>query len=265
MLAALRSARYDSDRARGGHLAFLIDQEVVAWAYHDPTTGRHEALYAAKGTTVPALDKLPALPREVTFVALPEWSALVPESALTPGSEPAHLSLLHGQLPSGMLRDEPIDQLGARCIFMHDDQAEQAVLERYPAARPIALRTLLVRTALRMGRDRTVLTMHAADKRLDITLVETGRLRLSNTFPIVGAVDMLYYVLLVLERTGHDPHATHVRYGGLGFTDDMRTLLERYLPLAAPAMLRVHPTLEGLDLRTPEHWAALLEQAACAS
>ncbi|MBK6542900.1 MAG: DUF3822 family protein [Flavobacteriales bacterium] len=259
-----RSASYDQDLL-GLHLGILIRPNGMGWCANEPVTGHCLMLVHGEGDELPAADLLPERPASVSFTAVPELSTLVPESALAPGTEAAHLALVHGHLPTGLLRDEPIATLGARCVYLHDEAMEHGVLERFPAARSVALRNLLVRSALEQGKRRTTLVAHRVEKRFDVALADASGLRLSNAFHAATGTDALYYILFALDQLGLAPNAVQALWAGPGWTAADLDLLRRYLPLAAPVIARGNKVLGDLDVETPEHWFALLEQAACAS
>ena len=135
-------------------------------------TGRLMALYADKGDGLPQDERLPVHPSTVSFTALPETSTLVPESALVPGTELRHLKLVHGKVPTGLLRDEPVEAIGAHCIYLHDETAERSLTGRYPQARPVPMRSLLIRLGLEGNGWQLVL--YRTRQRMDLVLVDAG-------------------------------------------------------------------------------------------
>ncbi|MCB9169807.1 MAG: DUF3822 family protein [Flavobacteriales bacterium] len=265
MEAAHRSVHYDRGRERTYHLGILVTSGSTSWCAYDPVQGRCAALFSAKGHRLPAEEQFPEHPTGVSFTAAPELSTLVPESALAIGKEKEHLALVHGPLPTGLLRDEPMDALGARCVYLHDEAAERVVLDRFPGARPMALRSLLVDRALHRGRERTTLLLHRAEKRLDIAVGRSGGLLLSNAFHATNGTDVLYYVLFVLEQLQLPLDQVNVLAGGTDWTMDDLQLLRGYLPHIDPAYSRGAPLLATLDIEAPERWSALLDQVVCAS
>ncbi|MCB0791359.1 MAG: DUF3822 family protein [Flavobacteriales bacterium] len=265
MEATYRSVDYDRGRERTYHLSILVTPTGTGWCVHEQARSRCVALASTKGQVLPQLDLLPSHPMSISFVAAPELSTLVPESALAMGAEKDHLALVHGPLPTGLLRDEPVDLLGARCVYLHDEAAERIVLDRYPGARPIALRTLMVHGVLERSRNGTTLLLHRSGKRLDIALGRNGKLLLSNAFHATNGTDMLYYVLFVLERSQLPLADVTVLAGGTDLTADDMQLMRGYLPRAYPTFEPGEPTIAGLDIEAPERWSALLDQAACAS
>ena len=140
MNAAYRTNAYDPAKERAWHLSVWMSPGWNAWCVHDKATGACVALQADKGDALPTEALLPKRPLSVSFTALPEISTLVPESALVPGSEMRFLKMVHGALPTGLLRDEPIGALGARCVYLHDEQAEHRLMMKYPNARSIPRR-----------------------------------------------------------------------------------------------------------------------------
>lgn len=256
--------RYDRG-ATGLHLAIVVHPDGLAWSAHDRADGRCLCLAQGRGTTWPAEERLPLEPAAVSFCALPELSTLVPESTLRPGTEAGHLSLVHGPLPTGLLRDEPVEDLGARCVYLHDEGMEHRVLERFPAAQAVALRSLLVRGALACGRQGAAVVAHRVGKRMDVAVADAQGLKLSNAYHCTTGTDALYYLLHLLDALRLEPAAVAVRWGGPAWAGADLELLKRYLPTAAPVLTSADPMLAGLETAAPETWWALLEQAGCAS
>lgn len=260
-----RSNAYDARKERAWHVSALLSPEANAWCVHDTVSGACVALISGGPGDLPGSASLPVRPASVTFTALPEISTLIPESALAPGSEMAHLRSVHGHVPTGLLRDEPIGALGARCIYLHDEEAEHRLMSRFPSARPLPLQAVLVQTAIARSSERTTLLLHRGAKRLDLVLAHRQHLLLSNTFHAVDAEDALYYTLFVLERCGYAPADVRVLTGGTHFTETEEALLARYLPDLAPCITKDHPSIQGIGIERPAHWAGLLLQFACAS
>ncbi|MBK9699351.1 MAG: DUF3822 family protein [Flavobacteriales bacterium] len=256
--------RYDRE-ATGLHLGIVVHPDGLAWSVHDRADGRCLVLAQGRGATWPAEEHLPRHPASVSFCAMPELSTLVPESTLRPGTEAGHLSLVHGPLPTGLLRDEPVEDLGARCVYLHDEGMEHQVLERFPAARAIALRSLLVRAVLTLGRQGPALVAHRVGKRMDVALADAGGLKLSNAYHCATGTDALFYLLHLMDALHLAPADAAVHWCGPGWAAPDTDLLRRYLPTAAPALSGTDAMLVGLDAPSPEAWWALLEQAACAS
>lgn len=265
MLVDHHSASYDPGRERAWHLSVWMAPDLNAWCVHDRDTGTVVALHADKGERLPAEDALPKRPASVSFTALPEISTLVPESALTPGSEVQHLKMVHGTLPTGLLRDEPIGVLGARCVYLHDEQAEHRLLTRFPHARPLPLQAILVQGALARSGKEALVWMHRSAQRLDLAIAQDKRLLLSNTFHAVGAEDLLYYALFALEQCGLAPQNTLLLGSGTHLAATEEALLARYFPRLTPMPAPDDGPIAGLRIAAPHRWAALLEQFACAS
>jgi hypothetical protein len=260
---SLRSPRYDPALERAWHLSILTGQQVTACAVHAIDDGSVVALIWGIGQQPLLSPDVPRHPGTVSFVSLPEWSTLVPDGALAPGTEAEHLSLVHGGLPSGALRDEPVRSLGATCIYVHDDRDERAVLERFPHARALPMQGIMVRCAKALGADRPAIVLHRGADRLDLAIVDHGKLLLSNTYPARSAQDVLYFTLLALDRSGLSPLEVELHYGGAFLSDAERDLIARYVE-------KCHACCK-VDIGTaPEallayRWMAALEQFACVS
>jgi hypothetical protein len=265
MRTSVEHTAYDPSRDRTWHLSIWAGGSLTGWAVHDLETGRCMAMHVAPGEDLPAADRLPERPARTTFVALPEISTLVPESALTPGTELQHLRLVHGSLPTGLLRDEPLGPLGARCIYLHDEAAEHRLLKRFPAARSLPLQGLMVRNALRHASDGPVLLVHRTAQRVDLALARIGTVELTNAFHAVNGEDVLYYALFALDRCGLKPGEVTVVIGGTHLTEAETALLNDYLPLVNAMPQRGDSVVNGLALDAPERFAGLLDQFACAS
>lgn len=247
---------YDPARERAYHLAILTGGGISAWVVHDKADGSPLALAWAPGKEALSDTQLPHAPASVSFIAQPEWSTLVPDGALEPGNEAAHLALVHGRTPHGDLRDEPIAAVGATCIYTQDTDATRAVLQRYPHARPMAMQALLVRGALARSKEGPVVLVHRGAERTDVAVADEGRLLLSNSFPVHTAHDLLYFVLNAAERTGVIPAQATILPCGTHITADECRLLERYFARTG--------TLTGMaDLPSSGRWMAALEQFAC--
>jgi len=260
-----RSSRYDPAGERAWHLSILNGHGTAACAVHDVRDGAPVALFWGEAHTVFSDPDLPLHPVSVSFVSLPEWSTLVPDGALEPGSEANHLALVHGGLPNGALRDEPVRSLGATCIYVHDDREEHAVLQRFPSARALPMQGLMVRAAKALGADRAVVVLHRDADRMDVAVVDRGRLLLSNSYPTRSAHDVLYFTLLAMERTGQSPATVELRYGGTRLSDAERDLLMRYVQHCAPSVPPVIEDERGASAPDPQRWMAALEQFACVS
>lgn len=261
MIAAHQTERYEPARERTWHLSVLLSPDLQAWCVHDRSDGLVVALHADKGEVLPKESQLPARPASVSFVALPVISTLVPENALVPGSEMAHLRMVHGHVPTGLLRDEPINSLGARCVYLHDEQAEHKLMSRFPNARPLPLQAVLVQAALSRSHApaRAAVVLHRAQKRLDLVIAKDGRLLLSNTFHAVNGEDLLYYTLFAVEQCGLRPAGTELLLGGTHLQANETEVLQRYFPHTAPL------TTSSTPPEQPERWSALIEQFACVS
>lgn len=260
---SLRSPRYDPAQERAWHLSILTGQQVTACAVHAIEDGNVVALIWGIGQQPLMAAELPRHPVTVSFVSLPEWSTLVPDGALSPGTEAEHLSLVHGGLPSGALRDEPVRSLGATCIYVHDDRDERAVLERFPHARALPMQGIMVRTAKALGADSSAIVLHRGADRLDLAIVDQGRLLLSNTYPARSAQDVLYFTLLALERTGLSPLEVGLHYGGAYLSNAERDLIARYVKQCSACSKVDIGSAPDADMA--HRWMAALEQFACVS
>ncbi len=258
-----KASRYEPAQARAYHLSLLTGLGLSGWAAHETNTGKPVALGWAGGNDA-LLDKmLPQHPVSISFVSLPEWSTLVPDGALAPGTEAKHLALVHGGMPTGAMRDEPIRSLGATCIYVHNDLAERAVLDKFPNARPLAMQSLMIRSTLaRCGTDPIAL-IHRATDQLAITIAWKHKVLLTNTFPAKTAHDMLYYILLAVEQTGYTAADVALRFGGTHLNNGERELLLSYFKDCTPAGTPLWPGFIE-DEKAPVHrWFAVLEQFAC--
>ncbi len=258
-----RASRYEPAQARTYHLSLLTGQGLSAWAVHETNTSKPVALGWAGGNDALIDKQLPAHPASISFVSLPEWSTLVPDGALAPGTEAKHLALVHGGLPNGAMRDEPVRSLGATCIYVHNDLAERAVLDRFPNARPLAMQSVMVRSALaRCGTDPIVL-MHRSADQLGISIAWKHKILLSNSFPAKTAHDMLYYTILAVEQTGYKPSDVALRFGGTHLNNGERELLSRYFKDSTPAGTPLWPGFIETEIAPVHRWFAALEQFAC--
>lgn len=256
--------RYSPARERAWHLSILIDESQCAWCAHDLATGEAVALHWSEGLTALDADALPEHPAATSFVTLPEWSTLVPESAMAPGTEAQHLRLVHGGLPTGAMRSESVESLGAFCVYLHDDEIERSVLNRFPSARPVPMQSLMARGALARSAEGPVLLIHRGHDRLDCAIADRGQLQLSATYPARSSQDALYYALLAANGGGHAPANLRLLYGGTHLTQHEQDLLRRYFAQTAAAITpwNGHSAEPGT---APHRWLALLEQFACAS
>jgi hypothetical protein len=252
-------------KERAWHLSLLCAPGMNAWCVHDAETGACVALATGENAATPEAHRMPPRPASVSFTVMPEISTLVPEGVLAGGNEAAHLALVHGTLPGGTLRDEPIDALNARCIYLHDEAAERRVLKEHPAARPVSLRNVLVGSALARSVGGPTLLLHRADQRCDVVIADGTRVLLANSFFAPAATDVLYFALFAAERAGVAPTTCALLYGGWSRTTEESDLLTRYFQRCTPAIEATDRNIAGLGLPAPEHWLALIEQAACAS
>ncbi|MCB0764574.1 MAG: hypothetical protein KDB84_07720, partial [Flavobacteriales bacterium] len=90
------SHRFEPTRQGAYHVGILLTEGVSAWTAHDVNDGRPAALGWHMGHGALEDPRMPTHPASVSFVTLPEWSTLVPDAALVPGSEVRHLELVHG-------------------------------------------------------------------------------------------------------------------------------------------------------------------------
>lgn len=260
---SLLSPRYDPAVERAWHLSILTGQGITACAVHSMDDGKPVALFWGRGKSLLEAKDLPRHPVSVSFVSLPEWSTMVPDGALEPGTGARHLALVHGGLPTGALREEPVRSIGATCIYVHDDREEQAVLKQFPNARALPLQGLMVRTAKALGADRKVILVLRGAERLHVAVVDNGTLLLSNSFAARSAHDVLYFTLMALERTGISPMEVELRYGGAYLSKADLDMLGRYVKECLPSY-----TLEfdsGEEKALAYRWLAALEQFSCVS
>ncbi|MBP7409754.1 MAG: DUF3822 family protein [Flavobacteriales bacterium] len=258
------AAHYDAGRERAWHLSILVGPEVQAWVAHAMESGEPVALGWSNDSSALDVAELPAHPGTVSFVTLPEWSALVPEGALEPGSEARHLSLVHGGLPTGALRDELVASLGATCIYVHDDEAERNVLDRFPNARPVPMQGLMVRAVLARCNEGPTVLLHRSHQSLEVAIASGGRVLLSNTFPARTSQDLLYFTLLAVEGSGLKPTEVQLHHSGTHLTSHERDLLHRYFTNERTAVRTLNE--QGANDPMEMHrWLALMEQFACVS
>ena len=258
--------KYDAAKEHAWHLSCWVAPGLRSWCVHEKSTGRLMALVSGIGENMPLEQRMPVKPVSVSFTAMPELSTLVPESALVPGTEMRHLKLVHGTVPTGLLRDEPIGTLGARCIYLHDEMAERSLLERFPNARSLPLHGTLVSHALSHSPFGAVAVLHRSATRLDLVVAERGKLLLSNTFHATVAEDLLYYTLFALEQCGLSPDDVEVRAGGTHLTPGEEHLLEKYfLKGPVPTTGPKDPALVDLQVPNAHHWTGLIDQFPCAS
>lgn len=257
------AARYQPSQERAWHLSVLVAGDLRAWSVTAIDDGSTVAQGWSNGLSALDAEQLPEHPQSVSFVTLPEWSALVPEGALEPGSETRHLGLVHGGLPTGALRDEPVPDIGATCIYVHDDEHERQVLDRYPSARPVPMCSLMLRGALARSSKGPVLLLHRSHDRLDAAIADAGRLLLSNTYPARSSQDMLYFTLLAVDGCGLSTKDVRIEYGGTHLGTHEVSLLQRYFASAEPATGQW--AAGSGDEPDRSRWIALTEQFACVS
>jgi len=257
-------AHFDPKRDRAFHLAIVLGQGPSACVAHDLETGEPQLLVWAPGVEVLTSPSVPLHPRSVTYVALPEWSTLVPDGALDPTKSAQHLALVHGKLPVAQVRDEPVKTLSATCLFAHDERHEAAVLDRFPNARALPLQAVLVRGAQMRSTAAPVLLMHRGADRVDIALASGQRLLLSNSYLARTAEDVLYFCLLAAEIAGITPAEVKLRTGGTHLLQLERDLLERYFKDHAPAIPSTWPNIPT-SLGPMDRWMAAFDQFACVS
>jgi hypothetical protein len=257
---------YDPAQDHAWHLGCWLAPGLQAWCVHDRRNGKLMALAAAPGDSFPLAERLPQRPASVSFTAMPEVGTLVPESALAPGTEMRHLAMVHGTVPTGLLRDEPIGLLDARCIYLHDETAERKLLEQYPNARSLPLQGTLVNHALARSAAGAVAVVLRSSSRMDLAIAERGKLLLCNTFHATVPDDLLYYTLFCLERCGIAPAAVELRVGGTHLAPTEEHLLSNYFARGAtPTTAPDDAVLNGLQLPQAHHWTGLTEQFPCAS
>jgi hypothetical protein len=252
-------------RAIRHHLSILAAPGLTAWAAHDMATGACTALRELGPSEHWEETGLPDAIGSVTFVTLPEWGTLVPDAAMADGSEAAHVRLVHGSMPSGAMRDEPLPTLSAHCVYVHDDRAEHQLLERFPSGRPLPLQALMVRTAITKGASGAALVLHRSEGRCDVALAADGRLLLSNSYPAPTATDVLYFTLLAVDRSALSVGDVRLLHGGTHLSDKDLELLRRYFPDESPVLEERSPVDGIFAPPSPSRWFALLEQFTCAS
>lgn len=261
---AYRVKGYAPDQERTYHLGVVIGPETSAWVARDDRNAQVVALAWAPGAEALRHADLPKHPRSVTYVSLPQWSTLVPDGALEAGTTIDHLKLVHGRLPSTTVREEPVETLGAQCLYVSEAGHERIVLDRYAFARSLPLQAVLVHSARTRSGNGPVLLIHRGAERLDVAIAERGALLLSSSYPARTAADVLYFCLLATERTGQKPATISLRIGGTHITHADRDLLGRYFPDAAPARpsLQTAPLPDSIEA---DRWLAAFEQSVCVS
>lgn len=266
MHAEIFHSSYDPAKDHAWHLSVWLAPGLHAWCIHDRSTGELVALAAEPGDKLPFRERLPSRPSSVSFTAMPEVSALVPNSALVPGTEMQHLKLVHGRVPSGLLRDEPIPTLGAHCLYLHDEQAEQDLLKQFPGARSLPLQGTLISQGMGRSADGPVVILHRSATRIDLVVAERGKLLLGNMFHATVPEDVLYYTLFAVEQCGLMPGAVQLRTGGTHLTPSEEHLLASYFAKGPmPSTSSTDPVLAKLTVPNAHHWTGLIEQYPCAS
>lgn len=262
LAGACRSAHYDLGSERAYHLAIVAGPDVTAWVARDAE--RIVAMAWSAGDAALRHADLPRHPRSVTYVSLPEWSTLVPDGALTPGTDEAHLRLVHGRIPHNTVREEPVATLGAQCLYVHEAATEAAVLARFPNARSLPLQAILVNGVRSHPHAHGTLLLHRGAERLDVVVADKDRILLSTSYPARTAEDVLYFCLHAVERIDLDPDHVAVRSGGTHLTAADRALLDRYFADHASA---VHTELTSglIGDHEADRWLAAIDQATCVS
>lgn len=258
-----RTARYDQRRDREHHLSILIGQEVVAWVAHDVAEATPVAMAWGADAMILQHPLLPKHPRAVSFVSLPEWSTLVPDGALEPGAVEQHLTLVHGKLPVGQIRDTSVPTLGATCIHVHQAAEETKVLQRFPNARSLPLQAVLLQGAQLRAHAGPAMLIHRGADRVDVALAHGQRVLLSNSYPARTAEDLLYFCLLAAERTALAPADIVLHSGGTHLSDAERALLGRYFPQHRSAVTFNWPGAGAHE--HADRWLAAMDQFACVS
>lgn len=266
MLEEIIHPQYDPAREHAWHLSCWHAPGRQAWCVHDKANGTVVALAGDSGDALPLARHLPERPASVSFTAMPEISTLVPQSSLVPGTELQHLKLVHGTVPTGLLRDEPIGTAGAQCIYLHDETSERKLLDQFPGARSLPLQAILVNHALSHSAEGAVAVLHRTATRLDAVLARGNQLLLSNTFFATTPEDVLYYALFCVKQCSLQPATVQLRVGGTHLSDPEEHLLANYFEKGpVPSTAAGDPMLGGLRPTNAHHWTALIEQFACAS
>lgn len=262
-IGACRAQDYANNMERTLHLGIVMGPGSCAWVVRDVRTAGVMAMAWAPDERVLHHPDLPTHPRQVTYVALPEWSTLVPEGALEDGMNVHHLALVHGRLPNTSVREEPVPALGAQCLFVTDGGHDRQVLERFPNARSLPLQAILVKGAQARSHHAPTLLLHRGAERSDIAIARNGELLLSASYPARAAEDVLYFSLMAMERCGLDTRITAVRSGGTHLQAADRELLDRYFMDHAPA---IDPSMiQGMNGSGADRWLAAFDQFACVS
>jgi Protein of unknown function (DUF3822) len=255
------ASHYRPERERAYHVSLWAGPSTYGLAVHTLANGRCVGLWTGRKAE-DLREGAPHAPVGVSMIVVPEWSTLVPEHGVVHEHPERHLTLVHADLPTGAVRNEVVAELGARCIHMHAPSAEQDLLALFPTARPMALQALLARTAQYRSALHPVLLLHRSHHRLDVAVGKAGAVLLSNTFHARSAEDVLYFCLLVAERTVGAVQNISLLHAGPDLDGAEIALLRRYFPVVAPAAegdVALEPPISS-----PERWLALLEQFACA-
>ncbi len=264
LLTHFRSGTYDRSRERAYHLSVVLGEGVCAWAVHAISNGDPVALAWGAGDLALKDHRLPEHPVTVSYVALPEWSTLVPDAALVADTEAQHLSLVHGNAQKGKIRTEPVRLLGATCIYSCYAQTEKTLLELYANARPLPLRSILVRGVLSRSSSKPSVLLHKGADRTEIAIAYGNHLLLCNSFPVHTSEDLLYFTLLAVERTGHSPADIDLFHGGTHLSTNDRELLAKYFKHLKSAVLEPFP--DPVSKEDPaDRLLAAFEQFACVS
>jgi len=262
MTGAFRAKNHTADAERAHHVGMVIGPDLAAWVARDLATDEVTAMAWAPDLDVLRHTDLPERPRSVTYVSLPEWSTLVPDGALEPGTSADHLKLVFGKLPGNVVREEPVNTISAQCLYVNEAAHERAILERFPIARSLPLQAVLVHGARARSHAGPILLLHRGAERVDVAVASKGELLLSTSYPARTSEDLLYFCLLATERTGHTPNAIRPYVGGTHLTAADRILLGNYFPDLLPA-IPITPANAPID--EAERWLAAFDQFACVS
>lgn len=261
---AYRSQDYAPDLERTYHVCVLIGPDSSAWSAHGERLGHVVAMAWAPGAEALQHRDLPRAPRSVTYVPLPQWSTLVPDGALEPGTTADHLKLVHDALPTSEVREAPIATLGAQCLYTCNADHERTLLDRYAFARSLPLQAVLVNSVRERSSAGPVLLLHRGAERIDVAIADRGSLLLSTSYPARTPEDVLYFCLLATERTALAPTTIAVRSGGTHITPADRDLLSRYFADAGPALaISINgPMPPSIEM---DRWLAVFDQCTCVS
>ncbi|MCB0771125.1 MAG: DUF3822 family protein [Flavobacteriales bacterium] len=258
-----RDAGYDRTRDRAYHVGLVIGHELTVCAVHDVADGVPRFIAWEDGIDLLMHPDLPASPRSVSYVMLPEQSTLVPDGALDQGSRSGYLQLVHGTIRHGTIHDEPVRTLGATCLYVHDEAHERKVLDRFPNARSLSLRTVLLNGAQRRSIGKPLVLVHRCAGRVDITIADGLRILLSNSYPARTAEDILYFGLLAVQKSGSVPEQVAIRSGGTHFGQAEQELFDRYFVDHGPAVASLWPGATKDALTDAGRCMAALDQFAC--